>query len=313
MRRPFLVLLLAPFLLAACQAPRPPERKPVARPESTTPRPAIGAVRASERNAQSGDGGLAPTAAALIAPSPAATAASPFPAAGPQCPAEMAAVPRPQGAFCIDRWEASLEVRRGASSEPWPSNQPVSGHEAELSAVSVAGRKPQGYINGVQAGRACTNAGKRLCTPDEWVRACRGPQGLLYPYGNERRRAVCNDRFKVLSQHPVVRLFDRFAPPGTSRASMWAPSWMNDPRLHELSESVEPAGNRPECRSAYGVYDLVGNLHEWVDDPEGTFVGGFFMDTFQNGEGCAYRTSAHGLEYRDYSTGFRCCADASEN
>ncbi|QXD15378.1 hypothetical protein GQ464_000010 [Rhodocaloribacter litoris] len=29
-----------------------------------------------------------------------------------------------------------------------------------------------------------------------------------------------------------------------------------------------------------------------------------------HGEGCLYRTTAHGRTYHDYSTGFRCCADA---
>jgi hypothetical protein len=33
------------------------------------------------------------------------------------------------------------------------------------------------------------------------------------------------------------------------------------------------------------------------------------MDTYQNGEGCEYRTIGHPLDYHDYSTGFRCCAD----
>jgi formylglycine-generating enzyme len=90
---------------------------------------------------------------------------------------------------------------------------------------------------------------------------------------------------------------------------MWHPSFMNDPRLHDLPHTVTPTGAREACRNDYGVYDMVGNLHEWVDDPAGTFMGGFFMDTFQNGEGCEYRTTAHGFDYHDYSTGFRCCAD----
>ncbi len=84
---------------------------------------------------------------------------------------------------------------------------------------------------------------------------------------------------------------------------------MNDPRLHELSQTVERTGTRSGCVTESGVFDLVGNLHEWVADPAGTFVGGFFMDTFQNGEGCGYRTTAHRRNYHDYSTGFRCCAD----
>jgi hypothetical protein len=29
-----------------------------------------------------------------------------------------------------------------------------------------------------------------------------------------------------------------------------------------------------------------------------------------NGDGCSYKTVAHDADYHDYSTGFRCCADA---
>lgn len=226
------------------------------------------------------------------------------------CPPEMARVTRPQGAFCIDRWEASLEERLpGGKGRPWPGNQLVTGHEAGLFAVSVSNRKPQGYISGAEAARACANAGKRLCEIDEWLRTCRGPRGKTYPYGDTRKPNVCNDRFHGEGAHPVQTLFDRFAKPDSDRQSMWQTEWMNDPRLHELPESVEPAGARGGCKNEYGVYDLVGNLHEWVADPEGTFVGGFFMDTRQNGEGCGYRTRAHDFNYHDYSTGFRCCRD----
>jgi hypothetical protein len=53
---------------------------------------------------------------------------------------------------------------------------------------------------------------------------------------------------------------------------------------------------------------MVGNIHEWTSD--GTFRGGYYLDTKQNGEGCDYKTTAHAKTYYDYSTGFRCCADA---
>lgn len=222
----------------------------------------------------------------------------------------MALVERPQGVFCMDRWEASLKRATPSGEQAlWPSNIPVDGREAEMIALSVPGRKPQGYISGVQAERACSNANKRLCTIDEWVRACRGTAGSTYPYGNTRTPELCNDHPAGSVQHPVIRLFERFAPPGTDRARMWYPEWMNDHRLFDLPSTVEPAGSRSECKNGYGIYDLVGNLHEWVADPKGTFVGGFFMDTQQNGEGCSYRTSAHPNNYHDYSTGFRCCAD----
>jgi formylglycine-generating enzyme required for sulfatase activity len=113
-----------------------------------------------------------------------------------------------------------------------------------------------------------------------------------------------------MDDHPVVRLFEQAAPRGTDRAKMWDREWMNDPRLFDMPRTVALTGSHPGCQSEYGTYDMVGNLHEWIDDPEGTFVGGFFMDTFQNGEGCGYRTHAHDFDYHDYSTGFRCCRDA---
>ena len=61
--------------------------------------------------------------------------------------------------------------------------------------------------------------------------------------------------------------------------------------------------------SAEGVFDLHGNLHEWIADPEGTFKGGFYADGKINGLGCGYTTTAHDTAYHDYSTGFRCCRD----
>jgi sulfatase modifying factor 1 len=251
------------------------------------------------------------TAPALPAatPTPGAHASpprGPDPATNGRCPREMALIERPDGPFCIDRWEASLQ-RNARGSDPWPSNEPVDGVEAEVVAVSQPGVKPQGYISGAQASRACQNANKRLCTLDEWLHACRGPRQTTYPYGNERRSEACNDRTMNPPEHPVVRLFNQFAKPDTDRATMWHLDWMNDPRLHELPDTVASTGGHGECRNEYGVYDLVGNLHEWISDPEGTFVGGFFMDTIRNGEGCSYKTTAHDARYHDYSTGFRCC------
>ena len=85
---------------------------------------------------------------------------------------------------------------------------------------------------------------------------------------------------------------------------------MNDPRLNELEGTLAKTGTHEGCTNGYGVYDMVGNIHEWVADPNGTFQGGYYQDTHLNGEGCTYKTMAHAAWYHDYSTGFRCCADA---
>jgi formylglycine-generating enzyme len=230
----------------------------------------------------------------------------------PPCPADMAEVPGDSGSFCIDRYEAALVRRNGRKTTPWPSNEPVDGSEAEVVAVSHADQKPQGYISGTQAALACQHAGKRLCDASEWKTACRGPEHTRYPYGDERQAGVCNDRFGKPTGHPVTRLFEQTKLRGDNPGKMWTPAFMNDPRLHELSDTVSPTGAFSRCTNGYGAFDMVGNLHEWVADSKGTFMGGFFMDTRLNGEGCDYRTTAHDFGYHDYSTGFRCCADARE-
>ena len=39
----------------------------------------------------------------------------------------------------------------------------------------------------------CAERGKRLCGEEEWERACQGPQGFAFPYGNAHEEARCAD------------------------------------------------------------------------------------------------------------------------
>lgn len=195
--------------------------------------------------------------------------------------------------FCIDRFEASLELVGGGSWSPYwnPGDERVR-------AVSLRGAVPQAYIDGVRAAAACEEAGKRLCTDDEWLRACQGPDERTYPYGDAREPGACND---ARAQHPAIEYF------GTSEDWIW--SELGHPCIDQLPDSLAAAGAHPGCVTAEGALDMMGNLHEWTADPAGTFRGGFYVDTAINGEGCLYRTTAHDTSHWDYSTGFRCCAD----
>ena len=85
---------------------------------------------------------------------------------------------------------------------------------------------------------------------------------------------------------------------------------MDHPMINQLENTLRKTGLRSGCTNDYGVFDMVGNLHEWTDEPSGTFRGGYYMDTRKNGEGCNYATTAHSKSYHDYSTGFRCCMEA---
>jgi hypothetical protein len=216
---------------------------------------------------------------------------------GAACPSEMANI---ENRFCIDRWEGSLvEVLADGRDMPWPAFGSIEeGHQ--LRAVSAPNVYPQAYISGAQAARACAAAGKRLCAPVEWRKACMGPSQTTYGYGNERIPGRCNDA----GNSPMLRLYPQVAQSWT----LVGMTEMNDARLNQLDQTLAPTGSHDQCTNGYGVYDMVGNLHEWTNDPNGTFQGGYYLDTHKNGDGCSYRTVAHEFTYHDYSTGFRCCA-----
>lgn len=224
------------------------------------------------------------------------------PSDGSGCPSGMARIDvEGEHAYCIDRWEATVVEVSGSKERAHPATEPVT--NLKVRAVSRSGVVPQGYISKTEAEAACRLAKKRLCTGVEWERACRGKTPTVYPYGDERRSGYCNDsgRAPLQSLHPGESVYE-------------SAEAMNDPRINQAPNTVAPTGKFSHCRNAFGVYDMVGNLHEWIADVHGgslgTFRGGYYQDTHQNGDGCGYRTSAHSVDYHDYSTGFRCCADA---
>jgi hypothetical protein len=225
------------------------------------------------------------------------------------CPKGMASV---QGRYCIDKYEAGLvEVLAGGRTRPRSPYLPVDGSEgtanadprptSKLKAVSKKGITPQAYISRDQAEAACKNAGKRLCSDEEWVTACKGKRPTTFPYGDDRKGGYCNDG--------GVSSFNHYYGDGGIEPPEAAYTWanMNDDRLNQMKGTLAATGRFKRCKSSYGAYDMVGNLHEWTSAPAGTFRGGYYLDTTQNGDGCDYKTTAHVATYHDYSTGFRCC------
>ncbi len=264
--------------------------------------------RGAEAGAVASDAGLGVPldAAALDADAGASLDAAtdvvaPGDAAVDGCPLEMARI----GAFCVDRYEAHVVALAGGVEQPRSPYATIG--DASVRAKSAAGVVPQGYISQTEASAACAAAGKRLCGADELARACRGDDaGAFYPYGGTTRMpGKCNEG----KGSAMPLLF------GTN-AALWTYENFNDPRLNQLDGGLAVTGAHPECRSPHGVYDCVGNLSEWSSEPpdargHGRLRGGFYGDAEINGKGCLYVTSAHEPSYHDYSTGFRCCRDAS--
>ncbi len=199
-----------------------------------------------------------------------------------------------EGRYCIDQFEGQLELENG---QPHPFYKVVDSNR--YLAKSQRGVYPQAHISRQQAESACHASGKRLCTSSEWDKACRGPDPTTYPYGPRKRSKYCNDDGVA----PLAVLYGRV---------QYTAQSMNDPGLNRVPGGLLRTGRFSRCVNGYGVFDMVGNLHEWVEDPSGVLRGGYYLDAEELGRGCEYRAVGHAPDYRDYSTGFRCCADPHE-
>jgi sulfatase modifying factor 1 len=207
--------------------------------------------------------------------------------------------------FCVDKYEAYV-VEIDARGEEKPHSPFDVVGDLRVRAKVKKGVPPQAYISQLQATQACVNAGKRLCKSDEYIRACRGAnKNDFYPYGGQvRKKGICNEGKGSFVALAFGNDFNKLTYQN-----------FNDPKLNQMPNGLALTGAHEGCVSPDGAFDMAGNLHEWVDDPQdspghGHFRGGWYGDGEQNGPGCLYVTTAHELTYHDYSTGFRCCADA---
>jgi len=237
--------------------------------------------------------------------------------------------------FCVDRYEAQLidaptktplspyyppdKAKAKYLEELWQDLRLTEGNEraramplpplapwrkqrtAQPKAISRRGVIPNAYVSGEQAGEACANAGKRLCERSEWVVACRGEQDRDFPYGADYERGQCNI---FREGHPGIELYGN---PSINHT---------DPRFNLVKIAgkllLRRTGTTKTCASKWGddaIYDMVGNIDEWVDDPDGAFLGGFYARAKK--DGCASGVSSHPIHYADYSTGVRCCRDVT--
>jgi serine/threonine-protein kinase len=125
----------------------------------------------------------------------------------------------------------------------WIDVTEVSNEAYGSAGASVGGDFPRDSVDWFEAQAYCGSRGGRLPTEAEWEYAARGPDGLLFPWGNNLE----GDRLN----HCDVNC--------------------NNPRADRTANdryaTAAPGGSYPEGASWVGALDMSGNLWEWVLNP----------------------------------------------
>ena len=132
---------------------------------------------------------------------------------------------------------------------------------------------PLNKVGYEKSARLCAEQSKRLCTADEWEKACKGNFNTIYSYGDTFDIEFCGDGL----------------------------------------EGVYPSGQKRECKSTWNTYDMSGNFREWTSSaPVGQenrrFVRGGMQGNAARGTRCAHKTD-ESISWVDASLSFRCCRD----
>ena len=141
----------------------------------------------------------------------------------------------------------------------------------------------------------CKDHGKRLCTESEWETACESGDERPWQYGWSVDQRACNS--------------DRGWKEFDAKALM-AGGETAQREVDRLWQGL-PSGELSSCRTRDGIYDLMGNVEEWVTSSRkrkfpGALMGGFWAKPWT---GCRGVNDAHEPSFVFYEVGFRCCVD----
>jgi formylglycine-generating enzyme required for sulfatase activity len=221
-----------------------------------------------------------PLSVASVAPAPSAAPAV------PTCPERSAKIPAGQffqgsdakdaldnekpshnvtlSAYCIDLYETTAgeyktcsdvgKCRRASNEVEWPKITPAEQKTySPLCTFGQAGMEahPINCVSHEMAATYCKAQGKRLPTEAEWEYATRGPDGRVYPWGDE---APTSKHLNACGTECVAW--------GQKHGTPFTALYPEDDGYANTS----PVGKFEAGRSRFGPYDVVGNVWEWVAD-----------------------------------------------
>lgn len=239
--------------------------------------------------------------------------ALPVQAPEPGCPSGMRRV---RGGYCPAPLQVCLEwneVRVGGEVERQQCRRyrepaeclakarvPMDFCMDELEWPNRRGAIPRNLTSWQEAKDTCEGIGKRLCTDVEFTFACEGEAMKPHVTGFVRDASKCSfDREYRERKYAFEKHDACLASPPCREA------------LAEIDQRL-PAGSMPECVSDHGIYDLNGNVNEWVALPGKGFSkraglkGGWWGPVRDR---CRPITTFHGESDFGYEVGFRCCRD----
>jgi formylglycine-generating enzyme required for sulfatase activity len=169
-----------------------------------------------------------------------------------QCPANMSYINKLNG-YCIDQYEASMPSANSTAMGN-PTNVTNRNAPGSMAAISQSGVVPWVGISANSARTACTNAGKHLCTSEEWL-AGANINGAFYdlPTGAATASVIPSGA----SDSTGCNTYEAADCDGMS---------MNSNYVIGTGGDACNTGNKTSCKSAEGVYDMVGNVWEWTND-----------------------------------------------
>jgi len=157
-------------------------------------------------------------------------------------------------------------------SEPLAERRSTAGFLIDMfEHPNLKGGQPAHAVSFSDAERLCKESSKRLCSAEEWERACKGPQSTVYSYGDTYDQDFCG-------------------------------KGVEDPHA---------AGAKPDCKSQWGVFDMSGSFREWTSTASKTgryLVKGGLKSQPEKGTRCAKSTD-ESVGFVDSSISFRCCRD----